>query len=276
MNETTSASGESREPNAPNGFTIPDTAGSDFELPSYELTAEEAEAVAGIEKFDPVYDVPSPVEWIGGDLKFPEKLTASMLSPDKAHEVRTMLAGLPAGTPAGEREKIEHRLVHEALYRNAYENRIKGGISPQADLYQREALTIAKEVYALEQEAFRIQTALADVAVWRPVFDEDGNRVIDPATGQQKVKAVETVQGDRRRQMENRLREIEHAVGLKQGTEGERRLAKAKKAEAQRRLSLKRQLAEEAEVQALAEQMARDDRIRAKAEARAKRLRDNG
>lgn len=259
-------------PEPSNGFTIPDTAGSDFDLPSYDLTPEEADAVAGIDDFDPVDDLPSPVEWIGGDIKVPDRLTVSILEPRFADPIKAQLAAM---SPA-EREKMEPGLVIAAMRQAAYENRIKGGISPSADPYQREVLTIAKEVYALDQEAFRIQTALADVALWRPVFDEEGNKVLDPATGQQKVEAVEAVQGDRRRQMENRLREIEHAIALKNGIERERRLAKAKKETAQLRLARERQLSEEAEVQALAEQMVREERIKAKAEARAKRLRDNG
>jgi hypothetical protein len=254
------------------GFTIPDTAGSDFELPSYDLTPDEAEAVAGIEHFDPVDDVPSPVQWEGGDIKLPERLTVAMLPPRLADPIKAQLAAMP---PA-EREAKETGLVFAALRQNAYEVRIKGGISPKAEPHHAEALTIAKEIHALEQEAFRIQTELAEVDHWRPVFDEEGNRVIDPATGQQKVEAVEAVRGPRRAGMQDRLREIEHQVALLNGIEGDRRLAKARKETAQLRLARQRQLAEEAEVQALAEQMARDERIKAKAEARAKRLRDNG
>lgn len=255
------------EPNNPepsDGFTIPDTAGSDFELPSYDLTEEEAEAVEGIEVFDPVDDLPSPVEWIGGDIKLPERLTVAMLPTHLAEPVKAQLAGM---TP-DEREKNETGLVIAAMRRNSYELRVRGGIPASAEPYQRELLAISKEVYELEKRAAAIQYDLADFI---------GTRVVeDPDTGERRQEIINKVEGERRKALEDELREIEYRIAILNGIEGERRLAKAKKETAQLRLNRQRQLAEETEVQALAEQMVRDERIKAKAEARAKRLRDNG
>src|SRR5690606_21038665 len=185
---------DSNSPAPSDTFTIPDTTGSDFELPSYDLTPEEAEIVAGAENFDPVDDVPSPVEWEGGDLKLPERLTASALPPRFAEPIKAKLAAM---SPA-EREAAEPGLVMEALRQNAYEVRSGGGISTKAEADQAEALTRAYEVYALEQEAYGIHAARAGVDHWRPVFAEDGSPVIDSTTGQQKIEAFGVVRGDRR------------------------------------------------------------------------------
>lgn len=247
----------------------PDTTGSDFAVPSYDLTPEEAAAVAGIDNFDPIADIPSPVEFTGGDIRVPERLTASILPPDMAAQVRADLAGIPEHR-RGERE---HELVFEALRRNGIDLRVKGTPDPSLEPYFREALLIEKEVRELNAEAHRIYQQLAEVARWVPIINEDGSHAIDPETGHYRIRAVERYQGDARAALEARLREVEYRASLLNGPEGERRIARAMKETAQLRLAVKQAAEDRAEAEALARKMVREERIRERAEALAKRMR---
>jgi hypothetical protein len=247
----------------------PDTTGSDFAVPSYDLTPEEAAAVAGIENFDPIADIPSPAKFTGGDFRVPERLTASILPPDMAAQVRADLAGIPEHR----REEREHELVFEALRRNGIDLRVKGTPDPSLEPYFREVLLIEKEWRELNAEAHSIYQKLAEVSAWVPVFNEDGSQAIDPDTGQPKVRAVERYQGDARTALEARLREVEYRASLLDGIEGERRIARAMKETAQLRLAHKQAAEDRAEAEALARKMVREERIHERAIALAKRMR---
>lgn len=248
---------------------IPDTTGSDYTPPSYDLTPEEADAVAGIEDFDPINDIPSPVKLTGGGFKMPERLTASILPPDKAEQVRAQLAAVPEHR----REDVEQGLVYEALRQIGIDVRVKGTPDPSLEPYHREALLIEKEVRELDAEAHRIYQQLAEVARWKPVYNPDGSYAKDPETGQQRFEAVEAVQGERRRALEARLRELEYRASLLNGPEGARRIARAVKETAQLRLAAQEAAADRAEAEALARKIVRDERVRERAEALAKRMR---
>jgi len=247
----------------------PDTTGSDFTVPSYDLTPEEAAAVAGIDDFDPIADIPSPVQLTGGGFKAPERLPANILPPDMAQQVRAELAAIPEHR----RAEREHELVFAALRRNGIDIRVKGTPDPSLEPYHREALLIEKEVRELDAEAHRIYQQLAEVARWKPVYNPDGSYAKDPATGQQRFEPVERYRGDARAALEARLREVEYRASLLNGPEGERRMARAMKETAQLRLAVKEAAADRAEAEALARKIVREERIRERAEALAKRMR---
>lgn len=248
---------------------IPDTTGSNFTIPSYDLTPEEAEAVAGIEDFDPIADIPSPVKLIGGGFKMPERLSVSMLPREAAQRVEAQLAAIPEHR----RAEREQELIYDELRRAAIEVRIKGTPDATLEPYYREMLLIEREIRELDTEAHHIYQKLAEVARWEPVYNPDGSLAIDPSTGQQRFVAVERYRGDARSALEARLREIEHRASLLNGIEGERRLARALKETAQLRVARNEAAAERAEAEALARKIVRDERIRERAEALAKGLR---
>lgn len=248
---------------------VVDTTGSEFEPTSYDIAPEDLELAERLAQFDPLA-VPSPVKLTGGGaFKAPERFTMSILPPDKRDGIASKLAQVPADL----RSQREHELVLEALKQNSVHIRVKAGPGEGATPVERERFLIAREVYDLEKEEARIYAQLAEVERWVPVFDENGEQVIDPKTGQQKVQAVELVQGDRRKAMEARAAEIRRQIALLDGFEGDRRLQRALKATVEAEKARQQQLAEEQEARRMADQINRDERIKAKAEVYAKHRR---
>lgn len=250
---------------------VADTTGSDFTPVSYDIAPEDRPLAEYYAQFDPLA-TPSPVQLTGGgSFKAPERFTVEILPPDRRAKVQQELAQVPDHR----RAEREHELVLEALKQNSIELRVKAGPGAGATEVERERLLIAREVYDLENEEARIYAQLAEVEQWVPVFDkETGAPVIDPRTGQQQVKAVEVVQGARRKAMEARAAEIRRQIGLLDGFEGDRRLQRALKATVEAGKSRQQQLAEEQEARRVADQINREERIKAKAEAYAKNRRN--
>ncbi len=250
---------------------VADTTGSDFTLPSYDIAPEDFELAERLSQFDPLA-TPSPVKLTGGGaFKAPERFTLSILPPDKQGPIAAQLAQVPAYV----RAEREHELVVEALKRNSIELRVKSGPGSGATPVERERFLLAREVYDLESEETRLLTQLAEVDRWVPVFDtETGAPVIDPKTGQQQVKAVEVIQGDRRKAMEARVAEIRRHIGLLDGPEGDRRLQRALKASVEAEKARQQQLAEEQDARRMADEINRDQRVKAKAEVYAKHRRN--
>ncbi|MDC8754847.1 hypothetical protein OIK40_09365 [Erythrobacter sp. sf7] len=248
---------------------VVDTTGSDFEPTSYDIAPEDRELAERLAQFDPLA-VPSPVKLTGGGaFNAPERFSVSILPPDKRGGIEAQLARVPAD----QRAQREHELVLEALKANSVNIRIKAGAGEGASPVERERLLIAREVYDLENEETSIYAQLAEVHRWVPVFDENGARVIDPNTGQQKVQAVEVVQGDRRKAMEARVADIRRQIELLDGFEGDRRLQRALKVTVEAEKARQQQLEEGQEARRRADEINRDMRVEAKAQTYAKHRR---
>lgn len=153
------------------------------------------------------------------------------------------------------------------MRKNALELRVKQGAGPGATPYARELLDISRAIYDLEREFDSITAKLAEV----DRYETD----TDPVTGAASPRPVYAVDGQSRRALEQRLAQITYEISLKDGEEGRRRLAKAKKETAEFLKAQRDQLAEDAEARAMAEQMNREARIKAKAELYAKHNRHN-
>lgn len=249
---------------------VADTTGSDFTVPNYNVAPEDeprAQELLSAFNSDPLA-TPSPVKLTGGGaFKTPERFTLAILPPDK----QAALASQLAQVPADQRADREHELVAEALRKNSIELRIRAGLGEGASPLQREQFALARDINALEAEELEIQRQLAEVEKWVPVYDEiTGEPVIDPRTGQQAVKAVERVQGDRRKALEARSKELLYRVSLLKGVEGDRRIKRALAETIELEKQQQQQLADRAEVERVAEEIAREKRIRQQAETLAK------
>lgn len=246
---------------------VADTTGSDFNPTSYAIDPEDHELAARFANVDPLA-TPSPVKLTGGGaFKAPERFSLSILPPDKQAPIAAELARVPAD----QRAQREHELVTEALKQNSVELRIKAGPGEGATPFERERFQIAREIHELETEELSIYAQLAEVEKWVPVFNEiTGEAVIDPKTGQQQVQAVEIIQGDRRKAMEARAKELAHRVELLKGIEGDLREQRALKATVEAEKHRQQQLAEREEVKRLADELAREKRLRVQAEALAR------
>lgn len=243
-------------------------ASGDFTFESHDIDpADQAIADEIANSFDPA-NTPGPVEVIGALPKI-TRISASALPP----EHRDPILAAMANAPQERREAIEDRMVAEALNKVRIGLRMEAGLGKDANAYERERFNIARDFERLDKEEMAIQTELAAVDHWRPEFDDRGYPVIDPATGQQRVKAYDKLQGEARRGRETRLREIINAKKALETVEGPRRAAKAlREAVAERKRLLAR-----TEIQAAAEKRAeeilREEEVEELARAFAKRKR---
>ncbi|UYV14447.1 hypothetical protein [Porphyrobacter sp. ULC335] len=251
-----------------------DTTGSDFTVPSYDIAPEDqarAQELLSASNADP-NATPSPVKLTGGGaFKAPERFTLSILPPDKQGPIAAQLAQVPAHL----RAEREHELVVGALKQNSTALRIKAGPGEGASPLEREQFAVARDIDALETEALDIQRQLAEVQKWVPVYNEiTGEPVIDPRTGQQQVKAVEIIQGDRRKALEARVNELAYRADLLRGVEGDRRIQRALAQTIELEKQQRQRLAEREEVKRRAEEISRQKRIDKQAETLS-RFKDN-
>ncbi|WP_057883084.1 hypothetical protein [Tsuneonella troitsensis] len=207
MTDTTNASGLEAETR------------STYTPPSYDIAPEDKGIADSILAMDAFNDVPSGTS-------FPSELKlsspkATALPPDLRQKVEADLQGIPFDQRAGK----EAELVLKAIQSVRATTRRLVGNGPDALPYHSELLTIANEHADAEREADRIFKELGEVSRHDTVFNE--------ATGKQEAVPVFAVQGDRRRAMEGRLKELAYKSSLlvapdgKHGIEAQRRLAKA-------------------------------------------------
>lgn len=225
------------------------------------IAPEDMDLARELASFDPVHDVPSPVQ-VTGTVRLPTELRLTMLSPNVQAQIRAELENVPAHR----RDQAEKELVGKHLYQNSYALRARAGLGDDATPIQREAFAIAREMGDLQDEDLRIAHELGEVERWETKFD--------PATGKDVPVPAERVQGERRQKLEARRREIEHHLKLLEGPEGEHRKAKALKESVEQVKAKRQQLEDHAEIDRRARDKAREDRIEKAAEARAKRYKD--
>lgn len=253
---------------------VADTTGSDFTMQSDDIAPEDqarAQELLSAFNADPLA-TPSPVRLTGGGaFKAPERFSLSILPPEKQGPIAAQLARVPANV----RAEREHELVVEALKQNSTELRIRAGTGEGATPLEREQFSVARDIAELEAEELAIRTQLAEVEKWVPVYDEaTGAPVIDPRTGQPQVKAVEIIQGDRRKALEARAKELAYRADLLRGPEGDRRIQRALAQTIELEKQQRQQLAEREEVKRRAEEISRQKRIDKQAEALS-RFKDN-
>lgn len=238
-------------------------AGPNFSLPEYAIAPEDADLAREIEDFDPVADTAGNATLSNADLsRLPSTFKATSLPPHLRTDVEDKLRDVPAER----REERESQLVAETLREIALQSRIASGLSADANAFQREMFEIAGESQRLEREAWDIHAKLSDVSHWEPVYNEAGT-----LSGN---KAVEKVQGQPRKQLEARLKEIDRHLADLKGPAGHRRLAKAKFEAVQQVKAQRRQIDELHRAKKLAEDMVSEERVRKLAEGLAKRHRN--
>lgn len=217
----------------------------------------EAAIVAQLNTFDPVADVPSPVEVIG-DVRISAQPTLKMLNAELREKAEALLANTDRSPAA------EERAVLSVLRDNSRELRIRAGAGKGATETQRVMLQQANEMRLLGAEYERIKADLERVADYRSDVDENGRPTPVP---------VYAINGDRRRAMEARLAELGHQMGLIAGPIGERAVKEANEADLRRIEEARQQVADFHEVRRLAAEIVRQERIQRMAEAHAKSLR---
>jgi hypothetical protein len=243
----------------------PNTSESNFTLPDYGLEAPEDNARAHeIANADPVASTRGPVSLVdGGNIRFPATVPLTALPDRFRTPIEAQLRNLPDHRRAAE----EPRLIAEALRQNSLQLRVKAGAGEGANPYQQEVFQLARDRQQLEQEAWRLETELAEVVRW--------DNVTDPATGKATPVPVEAVQGEARKAKQGRIDEIGRHLKQLEGIEGQRRLQKAMKLTLEAEKAQREQLADNAEADRRARELVREERINKQAQARARMLRPN-
>lgn len=228
--------------------------------PDDEPTAAE---MAAFNSFDPVNDVPSPVQVTGDARAFFDRIgaepTLQALNPELRHAAEARLAGLP-WTPEAERAA-----VLAVLRDNSREFRIKAGAGEGATETQRTMLQQANQIRQLAGEYERIKTLLAEVREFRNEVDDTGKPTPVP---------VYVSEGDSRRALEARLDEVGREMALIAGIQGDRELKEANRADALQARKTRQQIADHREASRRAAKMAREDHINRMARTKAKFLGD--
>ena len=216
------------------------------------------EIAAEIVNFDPVYDVPSPVEVVGNPLDRVNLPKLEAFSPEVQDRIRAKLANV---TP-GNRDLFEQEFIREELYQYAAYTRVKAGVGEGANAYQREFYAINAEVNQTSDEITRLTTELARKRTMR-----------DPATGQVVELDDPYHSPERIRAMEAELNNQLARLRALDGPEKARRLEKAKARAVAQRKEVLQQIADHKEAERRAAEIVRNERIEKAAEAKAKRLR---
>lgn len=225
----------------------------DFAIKDYSIDPTDQHIADAIISRDPVWDTPGSVT-MKGTFHVPEVPPLSALPPHLAGPIKAKLARGSGLANA----QTERQLVLAALYDNSLAARVKGGPGPLTDgatHYDQEFFTIARQAAELDQEYLNLSAKLAEI--------DHVRHDIDPRTGTPAETIVNTVEGDRRRQMEARLAEIERQTKAHEAEAG-RRLQKALKQSVEAQKALTERVAEEAEVSRLTEEGVRKQRIAAR------------
>jgi hypothetical protein len=201
-----------------------------------------------------------PVSLVDGDnVRLPKALPITALSPDMRGPIEQRLSQV---TPA-ERPALEARLVAEALAKNSLQLRVSGGGGEGTDPYWREVLGQERRQQELNKSIWDLETQLAD-ATFETTYDD---------YGRPQPKAVERIQGHRRKEMEAERDRLHGELQDLNGRGGQLKLQKAMQAAVNARKEVERQLAEQAEAKQQAETMVRQERVDRMADAFAKRHR---
>lgn len=228
------------------------------DIPNTLPTDEDLEAE--IVSFDPVYDVPSPVEVVGNVLDRISTPKIEAFPPEVQDRIRAKLATV---TP-GNRDLFEERFIREELYAFSAYTRVKSGVGEGANAYQREFYALNSEVNQTSDEITRLTLELAKK---RTMTDRATGQTVeleDPYHAPDRVRAMEA-------ELHNQIARL-HSL---QGPEKERRLAKAKDRAVADRKAILQQIADTKEADRRASEIVRNERIDKVAEARAKRLRSS-
>jgi hypothetical protein len=145
---------------------------SDFSPPSFEAIA--VPTVEELASFDP-QSSPSPV--VADDsVKITAKPSFGMLSPEMQARVTEKLTSIPATRHA----EVMPSLVTDELRHQSLNLRMKMGLGPTANEYEREYFCIAREAYDIDQEMARTHADMEDVLGYSHATDDDGAPIAIP------------------------------------------------------------------------------------------------
>lgn len=216
---------------------------SDLSPPNFEAIA--VPSFEELASFDP-HSSPSPVV-AGETVRITAEPSFSMLSPEMKARVTKKLTNIPAAR----HEEMMRGLVLDELRDHSLALRVKMGLGPSANEYEREYFCIAREAHDLDQEIARAQADIDEVTGYTSATDDNGEPIAIPVYR----FAEETRQG-----------RADHIQGLRYRRsqlerESAQRLRDAGERERSKRIALNEEAAIEREARAQADDLDRSARI---------------
>lgn len=233
--------------------------GTDYTPKTYDIAPHEEERAEAIRNYDPVFDVPGAVSadkltmsrLLGG--KGLADLTLDSLGPELREQVKTRLACSSPIDEAG--------AIRAVLYQHAHLQNVLSGAGEGATPFQREEMSIAREVYEAETELNSIEMEFLRAVGWENDVDE--------STGTSTPREIDKMSPERRRQLSFRRDELRHRVELLDGFEGKRRRDKAMRETLDAEARREREARVEQAAEARAEEIVFAEEVEERAKARA-------
>lgn len=221
---------------------------------SYDTIAPEDQHYADkVKALHPIWDTPGPVAVPKGRTFV--RCTLESIDEGMRKEVYARMAGLtPAEAKARESDYVE-AVIRDKLPELRMATGLGGGALP----YQREMVSIARDMRDIERDFMRLSNQLDEVRSYGVEFD--------PETGKNRPKEVLAIQGQRRKAMEEQRKELMSRLTMldEGGYEAQRRLRQALGESVAILKERDRQASEERDSRALGAELARKARVEAKA-----------
>jgi transposase len=222
---------------------------SDSSPSSYDAIS--VPTVEELASFDP-QSSPSPV--VADDsVRITAKPSFGMLSPEMKARVTEKLTSIPVT----HHEEMTPGVIMDELRQHSFALRVKMGLGPSANEYEREYFCIAREAYDIDREMARTQTDIDEVAGYTSATDDAGEPIAIPVYR----FAEETRQG-----RAEHLQSLRHKRSQLERESAER-LRQAAERERSKRLDLNDRAAIEREARTRADELDRNARIEEKAKA---------
>lgn len=222
---------------------------------SYDIAPEDAKLADSLVNQHPVYDLSGNASVVGS-IKLPSEFTREMFPTDVRAQVDARLSEVPVKdrTP-----QTEQAIMRQEAERYAHAVRVWAGPGEDANGYQQELHSVQYDIWEAQTRLVEREAALSEII--------RHDRKEDPATGELYDEPVYRIRGDMRTATEHEVAEYRHRIALLEGSEGRRRLAKAKYEAVEHAKKVRDEGAIDAEARQLAKADARAARVADRASA---------
>lgn len=228
---------------------------SNYTPKSYDIAPEDADLAASLVNQDPLRDLAGPAS-SNAKLKLPDRVPLDWLSPTVKTKVQARMDEVPVSDRTPEREQA---IMREELIDYDYAVKVWGGPGPDANAYQQERFLVEHDIYDTQRKLSERLTALQEIV--------RHDRKVDEATGEVFDEPVYRLRGDARSASEFEVSDLRSRLAQLQGSEGQRRLQKAKWQAVQDAKKLQEEAAIDREAQELAKADVRAARVADRANA---------
>lgn len=228
---------------------------SNYTPKSYDIAPEDAELAESLVNQHPVYDLPGNASIIG-NVKLPKEFSRDMFSDEVRAQVDARINEIPVRdrTP-----QAEQAIMRKEAEKYAHAVRVWAGAGEGANGYQQELHLVQYDIWEAQSRLVEREAALSEII--------RHDRKEDPETGELFDEPVYRIRGDMRLATEHEAAELRRRIALLEGSEGQRRLAKAKFEAVEHAKKLRDEAAIDEEAQQLAKSEVRAARVADRAAA---------